>query len=308
MKSLSIIVPCNNEEETIPVFFSTVNKIQKQVSDYQFHYIFIDDGSKDKTLFQLRKLHQQFPKIVNYLSFSRPFGKEAGLYAGLRHAKGDLVAVMDVDLQDPPELLPRMIQGIKAGYDVIGSRRVNRSGEGKIRSFFSNLFYKIINHLSDVPMKPGVRDYRLMTQPVVQAILRLEEYNRFSKGIFEWVGFKTKYLDFKNRDRAAGKTSWSFGGLIRYSIQGIINFSQTPLTLAAWIGFLLAIAAFIALIIIIIHKLLVDNSASGWASLISVVLLIGGLQLFFLGVVGKYIANIYTETKKRPLYIIKEAR
>lgn len=308
MKRISIVVPCKNEEESIPLFFATLNKVQRQVTDYQFNYIFIDDGSTDKTLLELRNLNYRHPELVGYLSFSRSFGKEAGLYAGLKRAQGDLIAVMDVDLQDPPELLPKMITGIKEGYDVIGSRRADRKGESPIRSFFSNLFYRIINKITDIPMKPGVRDFRLMTKPVVKAILSLKEYNRFSKGIFEWVGFKTKYISYKNRDRAVGKTSWSFWGLVKYSFQGVVNFSQTPLIVSAWFGFLLSCISLVAIIIIILRKLIYDNSTNGWASLISIVLFMGGLQLFFLGIIGKYIANIYSETKERPLYIVKEKK
>lgn len=309
VKKISLAVPCFNEEQAILIFYKTVNKIQPQLRGYQIEYIFVDDGSHDKTLEELQQLHKQDPENVHYISFSRNFGKEAALYAGLQHANGDLVAVMDADLQDPPEQLPKMLAGIlDEGYDVVGIRRVDRKGEPALRSFFSILFYKLMSKISDAQMIQGVRDFRLMTRQVVDSILKMNEYNRFSKGIFTWVGFKTKYLEYQNHDRVAGKTSWSFWKLFRYSIEGIINFSDVPLLIASFIGILSFFVAVIFMIFIIIRKLVYGGSVNGWASLVTIILGIGGLQLFCLGIVGKYIGNIYLEVKKRPIYIIKKQK
>ncbi|WP_404802955.1 glycosyltransferase family 2 protein [Loigolactobacillus backii] len=309
MKKISLIVPCFNEQETIPLFYPTLEKIKPQLRGYKLEYWFINDGSKDDTLIELQKLQNKDPNQVHYISFSRNFGKEAALYAGLKAVKGDYVAVMDVDLQDPPDQLPEMLAGIEdEGYDIVGTRRKNRQGEPKIRSFFSDLFYKVINKISSTEILNGVRDYRLMTRQVVNAILEMSEYNRFSKGIFSWVGFDTKYLEYENRDRSAGNTSWSFWKLFRYSIEGIVDFSDAPLSIASFIGLFSFVIAAIALIFIVIRQLIVGGSVAGWASLVSIVLMIGGLQLLCLGIVGRYIGNIYLETKKRPIYIIKEKK
>ncbi|ANK62557.1 bactoprenol glucosyl transferase [Loigolactobacillus backii] len=309
MKKISLIVPCFNEQETIPLFYPTLEKIKPQLRGYELEYWFINDGSKDDTLIELQKLQSQDPNQVHFISFSRNFGKEAALYAGLKAVNGDYVAVMDVDLQDPPDQLPEMLAGIEdEGYDIVGTRRKNRQGEPKIRSFFSDLFYKVINKISSTEILNGVRDYRLMTRQVVNAILEMSEYNRFSKGIFSWVGFDTKYLEYENRDRSAGNTSWSFWKLFRYSIEGIVDFSDAPLSIASFIGLFSFVIAAIALIFIVIRQLIVGGSVAGWASLVSIVLMIGGLQLLCLGIVGRYIGNIYLETKKRPIYIIKEKK
>lgn len=308
-KKLSIIVPCYCEEESIPLFYDAVEKVAPQLPGIELEYWFIDDGSTDNTLAELRKLQQKDPSHVHYASFSRNFGKEAGLYCGLQQATGDYVAVMDVDLQDPPELLPKMLGYLESGeYDCVGTRRVNRKGEPPIRSFFAHLFYKLINTISDTEIVDGARDYRLMTRQMVDAILSMSEYNRFSKGIFSWVGFKTKYLEYTNQERVAGKTSWNFWSLLKYSIDGIVSFSQTPLNIASYIGLLSSIGSVIGIIFVIIRKLLYGGSAFGWASMVCIFLFIGGIQLLCLGIVGKYIGKIFMEVKKRPIYILKEKK
>lgn len=302
---LSVIVPCYNEEEAIPLFFTEMEKV-KEAINYDFEYIFINDGSEDQTLDRLRELARQY-RYVRYLSFSRNFGKEAALYAGLRAAKGDLVTVMDVDLQDPPELLPQMIEMIETkGIDCVGTRRANRKGEPPIRSFFAKKFYQLINRISDTEMVDGARDYRLMTRQMVDAILELTEHNRFSKGLFSWVGFDTEYITFENRERVAGKTSWSFWQLLNYSIDGIVNFSDAPLNIASFVGAFSCVASGITMIFIIIRALLFGDPTAGWPSLVTIILFIGGVQLLCIGIIGKYIGKIFMETKKRPVYIVKE--
>lgn len=303
---LSIIVPCYNEEEAIPLFYQAVEEIKKSL-DMPIEYIFVNDGSTDETLKVLRKLHQNDSQQVRYLSFSRNFGKEAGLYAGLKEARGDLVTVMDVDLQDPPELLPEMIQMIRTkDIDCVGTRRKDRKGEPKIRSFFARKFYQIVNKIADTEMVDGARDFRLMTRQMVDAILELSEYNRFSKGIFSWVGFETEYISYENKERVAGETSWSFWSLFNYSIDGIINFSDMPLNIASFVGALSCFGAIIAMIFIIVRALLFGDQTTGWPSLVTIILFTGGLQLMSLGIIGKYIGKIFLETKKRPIYIVKE--
>lgn len=303
---LSIIVPCYNEEETLHPFLEEVKKVEEGLSEtLTFEYIFINDGSKDNTLEVLRKLSKQF-KNVHYLSFSRNFGKEAALLAGLEYSKGDLVTVMDADLQDPPELLPKMFELIQQGYDIVGTRRADREGEPLIRTFFSKLFYKIINKVSETEMVDGARDFRLMKRQVVDSILELQEVNRFSKGIFSWVGYKVTYLSFKNRERVAGETSWSFWSLLKYSLEGFINFSESLLNIATYSGLLSFFISLIGIIFVVVRKLLYGGSVDGWASIIVVILLMGGLQLFCTGILGKYVAKIFLETKKRPIYILKE--
>lgn len=305
MSLLSIIVPCYNEEETVALFFKETEKVRQQLG-IEFEYIFVNDGSKDGTLNQLRNLAKNHTN-VRYLSFSRNFGKEAALYAGLKAAKGDLITVMDADLQDPPELLPEMIQAIEVeGYDCVGTRRTTRQGEPPIRSFFAKMFYHIVNRIGEVEMVDGARDYRLMTRQMVDAILELSEYNRFSKGLFSWVGYKTKYLSFENRERVAGETSWSFWKLFKYSIDGIINFSEAPLNIASFIGAFSCIGAGLAMIFIIIKTLIFKDPTSGWPSLVTIILFMGGLQLLCIGIIGKYIGKIFLETKKRPIYIVQE--
>lgn len=304
---ISIVVPAYNEEKAIPLFFNEIEKVSQKIG-LEFEYIFVNDGSKDNTLQVLKLLHQDHQN-VHYIDFSRNFGKEAALLAGLEQSKGDFVAVMDADLQDPPELLEEMYSLLLTGeYDVVGTRRVTRDGEPAIRSFFARLFYLMINKISSTEMIDGARDFRLMTRQVVASILELKEYNRFSKGIFSWVGYKTKYLEYKNRQRVAGETSWSFWGLLKYSIEGIINFSNAPLQIATYSGILSSLAAVIFIIVIVIRTIVYGDPVSGWPSLVSIVLLVGGMQLFALGIIGQYIGKIYLETKKRPSYIIKEMK
>lgn len=302
---ISIIIPCFNEENTIPLYFSEMEKIKKQVS-HDFEYIFIDDGSSDDTLNTLRKLASD-NKLVRYISFSRNFGKEAALYAGLQASKGELVTVMDVDLQDPPELLPQMIKMIETtDVDCVGTRRSNRAGEPPIRSFFARKFYQLINKISDTEMVDGARDYRLMTRQMVNSVLELTEYNRFSKGLFSWVGYKTEYVSFENRERSAGETSWSFWKLFNYSIDGIVNFSDAPLNIASFVGAFSCLISGVAMIFIIIRALLLGDTTSGWPSMVTIILFIGGVQLLCIGIIGKYLGKIFLETKKRPIFIIEE--
>lgn len=305
MGILSVIVPCYNEQESIPHFYAAMEKVQEKI-DYQFEYIFVNDGSKDETLSVLQELMEKDKQKVKFLSFSRNFGKEAGIYAGLKEAKGELVTIMDVDLQDPPELLPEMIEGIKEGYDCIGTRRANRAGEPPIRSVFAKLFYRLINQISSTQMVDGARDYRLMTRQMVDAILELSEHNRFSKGLFSWVGFQTKYLSFENVERQHGQTSWNFFSLLRYSIEGIINFSEAPLRLATFFGLLVSLGSGVALVFIIVRTLVFGDVTQGWPSLVSIVLFMGGIQLISIGVIGEYIGKIFLETKNRPIFIVKE--
>ena len=309
MPKLSIVVPCYNEEETIPLFYPAVEKVVKQMP-VDTEYWFVNDGSNDGTLAELRKLHAQDPERVHYVSFSRNFGKEAGLYAGLQAATGDYVVVMDADLQDPPEYLPEMYRAISTGeYDCVGMRRTDRKGEAKFKSFLSNQFYNVINKISDTKIVSGARDYRMMTRQMVDAVLSLTEYNRFSKGIFNWVGFKTKYLPYKNVERVAGTTDWSTWKLFKYAIDGITDFSEAPLAIATWAGGLTAFISIIGMIIVIIRKIIEPgSSAFGWASMVCIILFLGGIQLLCLGIVGRYIGRIYMQTKKRPIYIIKEKK
>ncbi|MGQ7353653.1 glycosyltransferase family 2 protein [Streptococcus suis] len=306
MQILSIIIPCYNEEETISPFLAATKEVEKELSnELVFEYLFVNDGSKDATLKILREVSKDFDN-VHYLSFSRNFGKEAGLLAGLEHAKGDLITVMDVDLQDPPELLVPMYEKIKSGCDVVGTRRADRSGEPPIRSFFSKLFYKLINKVSDTEMVDGARDFRLMTRQVVDSILELQEVNRFSKGLFAWVGYKVDYISYENRERVAGETSWSFLSLLKYSLEGFINFSEAPLNLSVWSGLLSFLLSFLGMLFVIIRKLTIGGSIAGWASTVSIILFMGGLQLLSIGIIGKYVSKIFLETKKRPIYIVKE--
>ena len=305
---ISVVVPCFNEEESIPLFYEEMERVRTSMGE-EFEYIFINDGSSDKTLDVLRELNLLNP-YAHYLSFSRNFGKEAALYAGLQHATGDYVTVMDVDLQDPPELLIEMKQRLdqQPNLDCVGTRRVTRDGEPPIRSFFARMFYKLINHISQVEMVDGARDFRLMRRPMVDAILKLSEYNRFSKGIFAWVGFDTEYLEYKNVERVAGETSWNFWSLFKYSIEGIVNFSDAPLNIAFIGGLLSWILAFIMVILIVIRTLVFGDPTSGWPSLMTVILFLGGFQLLTIGILGKYVGKIFMETKKRPVYVVKEEK
>lgn len=303
---LSIIVPCYNEEATLPLFVAAVEQINETMQE-PLEYIFINDGSTDKTLTVIKSLYQKYPEKVRFLSFSRNFGKEAALYAGLKSAQGELVTVMDADLQDPPELLPEMVHLIRQGeYDCIGTRRTDREGEPKIRSLFAKTFYRLVNRIGQTEMVDGARDFRMMTRQMVDAVLELTEYNRFSKGIFSWVGFKTKYLSYENRERAAGETSWSFWSLFKYSIDGIVNFSEAPLNIASIIGGIACIGSVVALLFIVIRALLFGDPTAGWPSLVSILLFVSGMQLLCIGIIGKYIGKIFLETKRRPIYLIKE--
>ncbi|WP_251545337.1 glycosyltransferase family 2 protein [Limosilactobacillus caecicola] len=308
MDKLSIVVPCYNEEESIPLFFPAVEKVVNTIEGLTTEYWFVNDGSADHTLEELRHLHTENPEKVHYVSFSRNFGKEAALYAGLQAATGDYVVVMDVDLQDPPSFLTQMYELLKSGeYDCVGTRRVDRTGEAKFKSFLSSQFYHVINKLSQTNIVPGARDYRMMTRQMVNAVLSLKEYDRFSKGIFSWVGFKTKYLDYHNVERVAGETDWSTWKLFKYAMNGIADFSQAPLSLAVWLGSGSFVLSILGIIFVIIRRLLEPSSSVfGWASLVCLILLIGGLQLLCIGIVGKYIGRIYIQTKRRPIYIIKE--
>ena len=302
--TISVVIPCFNEENSIPFFYSEMERIQIEMKK-KFEYIFINDGSTDNTLSVLRRLNASNPN-VHYLSFSRNFGKDAALYAGLQRATGDYVTVMDADLQDPPELLIDMYAKIQEGYDVVGTRRADRKGEPPIRSFFAKAFYWLINKISDTEMVDGARDFRLMTRQVVDAILELKEVNRFSKGLFSWVGFDVAYISYENRERVAGETSWSFWKLLNYSLDGFINFSEVPLKLATWAGTFSFLISLVGIFFVVIRKLTIGGSVSGWASLVSIILFIGGIQLLALGIIGNYISKIFLETKKRPVYIIKE--
>ncbi|CYU48887.1 glycosyltransferase family 2 protein [Streptococcus suis] len=303
---ISVIVPCFNEEEAIPYFYDAMEKVRKEMGE-QFEYIFVNDGSKDRTLTVLRQLSGQ-DRAVRYLSFSRNFGKEAALYAGLQAAQGELVTVMDVDLQDPPEMLMEMKAMLDGNPDLdcVGTRRVSRDGEPPIRSFFAKLFYKLMNKISQVEVVDGARDFRLMRRHMVDAILSVSEYNRFSKGIFAWVGFETEYLPYENVERVAGETSWSFWKLLSYSIEGIINFSDTPLNIASFTGFFTFLLSLVLMVFVVIKTLVFGDPTIGWPSTICIILFLGGLQLMTIGILGKYLAKVFLETKKRPIYIVKE--
>lgn len=304
--TISVIVPCFNEEEALPLFYQAMEKVQPQL-DQEFEYIFVNDGSRDETLEVLRELAAKDSKVT-YLSFSRNFGKEAALYAGLQESHGELVTVMDVDLQDPPELLVEMVQRLEADPDLdcVGTRRVTRDGEPPIRSFFARMFYRLINRISQVQMVDGARDFRLMRRQMVDAILDVTEYNRFSKGIFSWVGFKTEYLEYKNVERVAGETSWNFWQLFSYSLEGIVNFSDAPLAIAFVGGALSCLLAFALAGLVIVRTLLYGDPTAGWPSMVSIILFLGGFQLLTIGILGKYIGKIFMETKNRPIYVIKE--
>ncbi|AKP65417.1 glycosyltransferase family 2 protein [Levilactobacillus koreensis] len=313
MKKISLVVPCYNEEESIPLFYRTVSKVIDSMNTptptVTPEYIFVDDGSSDRTLEEMKALHQQFPEAVHYRSFSRNFGKESALAAGLQATTGDVVAVMDVDLQDPPELLPKMFKLIEQdGYDCVGTIQKERRGQSRIRAFLSSSFYWVINWLSDVRIEPNARDYRLMTRQFVDTVLSLPEFNRFSKGIFSWVGFKTTYLTYESQPRAAGKTHWNLRQLFSYSIEGIIDFSSAPLRLATWVGGISFVLSLIGMIFVFVRALTVGGAVAGWPSLVVILLLIGGIQLFCLGILGQYINKIYLETKHRPKFIIREEK
>ena len=308
MKKLTIIVPCFNEEENIYPFYKRVSEVKEEMGEIELEYIFVDDGSKDNTLAEIKALSER-DDSVRYVSFSRNFGKEAGIYAGLERVTGDYAVIMDVDLQDPPELLPGMIEDLKSGlYDCVATRRADRKGEGIIKSWFARRFYGIMRKMTNVDMVDGARDYQMMNKKMVDAIVSMGEYNRFSKGIFGWVGFKKKWISFENVERARGTTKWSFFKLFAYAIEGIVSFSTVPLTISAFVGILMCLVAFVGLVFIFIRALAFGDPTSGWPSLVCIILLIAGIQMFFLGIIGQYLAKTYMETKNRPKYLVREEK
>lgn len=305
MDTLSIIIPCYCEEQAIPIFYTEITALAEQLPQIAFDFLFVDDGSTDSTLKVLQELSLTDER-VRYLSFSRNFGKEAAIYAGLKHAQGDYVCIMDVDLQDPPALIPELYEAVKhGGYDCAATRRVSRTGEPPIRSFFAHTFYRLIHRISSIDIVDGARDYRLMNRGMVDAILEITEYNRFSKGIFAWVGFKTKWFEYENIARAAGETKWSFWKLFLYSIEGIIGFSTAPLAISSIIGIALCFLSFLAILIIIVRQLIWGGSAYGWPSLVCIIFMLSGIQLFSIGILGQYLSKTYLETKRRPIYLVR---
>lgn len=306
MKMLSIVVPCYNEKETVSLFYEATSQVVEKMG-MKYEIIFVNDGSKDSTLEECLKLYEAHKDIVKVIDFSRNFGKEGGLLAGLEYAKGDYITVMDADLQDPPSFLPIMFKTMEdKGVDIVGTRRVSRKGEPPIRSFFARQFYKLINKFSDVEIVDGARDYRLMTRQVVDEILRLKEYHRFSKGIFSWVGFKTEYLEYENVERVAGETSWSFWKLLVYAIEGIIAFTVAPLRIATFFGLFISFFAFASMIFVMVRAALFGDPVSGWPSMVTIMLFLGGIQLIALGIIGEYLSKTYMEVKRRPNYIVRK--
>ncbi len=303
---ISVIIPCYNEEQVLPILKNALEEVSSQMSSFRFEFLFIDDGSDDQTLNILKEFHKRDPRM-NYLSFSRNFGKEAAIFAGLQNASGYYVSLMDADMQDPPSLLPHMMNILQTeDYDCVATRRSDRKGEPPIRSFFSKCFYKLINKMSDANIVDGARDFRLMKRPMVDAILSLKEYNRFSKGIFGWVGFKTKWISYENVERAAGNTKWSFWKLFLYSLEGIVGFSTAPLAIASLFGLLMCFIAFLFIIVIIVRTLIFDDPTSGWPSMVCIILMVSGIQMFCMGIIGQYLAKTYLECKGRPIYLLSE--
>ena len=304
-KLVSIVIPCYNEEEALEIVYHAIVEAMQPLANYRYEILLVNDGSKDKTLQKMKTLATD--ENVKYLSFSRNFGKEAAIYAGLNNAKGDYVAVMDADMQDPPALLPQMLSILEQGeYDCVASRRVTRKGENVIRSFCARMFYKVIRKMSNINIADGARDYQMMTRQMVDSVLSLTEYNRFSKGIFEWVGYRKTWLEFENVERSAGETKWSFGKLLLYSLEGIFNFSNLPLMVSSYLGIVMTFVSAIAIIFIIIRKLIFGDPVDGWASLVCIITFVGGIQLFCIGIIGQYMAKMYSEIKNRPRYIIQE--
>lgn len=304
MEKISLIIPCYNEEESLPPLYEELCRVTAEMSEYTFEMLFIDDGSKDKTLSILKEMAGKDER-VKYIAFSRNFGKEAAMYAGFCNVSGDYAAVMDADMQDPPALLPKMMEIIRSGeYDSVATRRKTRKGEPVIRSWFAKLFYKIMRKISPVDMVDGARDFRLMKRKMVDAIVAMSETNRFSKGIFGWIGFKTYWLAYDNIERVAGTTKWNFWKLFKYSIDGIMNFSDAPLRLASWSGFFFTFVSAIMLLVVFIRALVWGDPVAGWPSTVCIILFIGGIQLFCIGIIGQYVSKVYTETKKRPQYIV----
>lgn len=306
MKKISIIVPCYNEEEAIPLFYEEINKTSKEIKDYDFEFIFVNDGSKDNSALIMKELAKK-DKRVKFIDFSRNFGKEAAMYAGLELSSGDFITTMDVDLQDPPSLLPEMIKGItEEGYDCVATKSTSRNGYSFLRKTFTKWFYKIIAKISKTEMVAGARDYRLMTRQMVNAIINMKEYNRYSKGLFSFVGFKTKWIEFENQERVAGTTKWNFWKLFSYAIDGIVGFSTAPLIISSIIGVLFCLISFIIIIFIVIRTLIFGDPTSGWPSLACIIFFVSGVQLFCIGIIGQYLSKVYLEVKNRPIYIIKD--
>ena len=305
---ISLVVPCYNEEESMPLFYAEASRVAAQMKEShgaEFEFIFVDDGSRDGTLRVARELHAKDER-VRYISFARNFGKESAIYAGLQASKGDYVAMLDADLQDPPALLPEMLDTLLTGeYDCAATRRTTRQGEPPIRSFFARLFYRIINKMSDTEIVDGARDYRLMCRSMVDAVLSMGEYNRFSKGIFSWVGFRTKWFEYVNVERVAGETKWNFWKLFLYSIEGIVGFTTAPRALAALVGLAFCVLAFVMILVVVVRAVLFGDPTSGWPSLVCIILLCSGVQLFCTGIVGEYLAKTYLEVKHRPIYIAR---
>ncbi len=307
MTKITVVIPCFNEEDALMIYYWEMEKIMEEMKDVAFELLFVDDGSRDRSLSIMKTLHEK-DKRCRYLSFSRNFGKEAAIYAGLKNANGDYVAVMDVDLQDPPALLPKMYKILQEeNFDNVATKRGDRTGEPRIRSFLSESFYKFINKISGTEIVEGARDYRLMKRKMVDAVLEMSEYNRFSKGIFEWVGFRTKWLEFDNVERSAGETKWSVGKLFRYSLEGITGFSVAPLSLAAVIGVLFCMLSFVMILVIIMRTVIWGDPVAGWPSLVCIIFLVSGIQLFCTGIVGQYLSKTYLETKHRPIFILRES-
>lgn len=307
MSLLSVVVPCYNEEESVALFYEELIKNEPffRESNLELEILYVDDGSRDGTVEEVKKLRERDPRI-RLLSFSRNFGKEAAMYAGLEHSEGDYVVLMDVDLQDPPSLLPEMFAYLGEGYDSVATRRVSRKGEPPVRSFFARMFYWLMKRISKTEIMDGARDYRLMRRQMVDAILSMQEYNRFTKGIFGWVGFRTKWLEYENVERAKGETKWSFWKLLVYSLDGIVAFSTVPLMISSVMGVLFCLLAFFMIVFIILRKLIFGDPVSGWPSLVCIMLFLSGVQFFCTGILGQYLAKTYMEVKKRPIYVLKE--
>lgn len=305
MKKLSLIIPCYNEQDAIPILYKETWEVLKTIK-YEYEFIFIDDGSKDDTLLVIKELAEKDNNVI-YMTFSRNFGKEAAMFAGFANAKGDYIAVMDADMQDPPAMLPEMLKILELGeFDSVATRRITRKGEPLIRSWFARKFYKLMNKISDAEIVDGARDFRLMKREMVDAIVAMNEYNRFSKGIFGWIGYRTYWLPYENVERIAGETKWNFWKLLKYAIDGIISFSQAPLSIASWFGMFMTLCAFAFLVFIVIRRSVFGDPVAGWASTICVIIFIGGIQLFCIGIMGQYIAKVYMESKQRPHYIIAD--
>ena len=306
MKKISIIIPCYNEEEALQIVYGAVTEEMLELKYFDYEILLINDGSKDATLEKMKELARE-DEHVKYYSFSRNFGKEAAIYAGLSNAKGDYVVMMDADMQDPPALLSQMVEILEKGaYDCVATRRVTRTGEGVIRSFGARMFYKIIRKMTNINIADGARDYQMMTRQMVDSVLSLAEYNRFSKGIFEWVGYRKTWLEFENVERAAGETKWSIWQLMIYSLEGIVNFSHMPLTISSYLGIFMTFVSFFAIILIIVRKLMFGDPVDGWASTVCIITFVGGIQLFCMGIMGQYMSKMYSEIKNRPHYIIQE--